>query len=116
MSAESFLPLRSVELDILLSISERARHGYAILKDAEDRGGGSAGFEIPTLYRALRRMRDEGLVRSLGSRAGEGEDARRRYWQATELGQETLALEIDRLEGIVAEGRERVARIRGASA
>jgi DNA-binding PadR family transcriptional regulator len=107
MKPESFLPLRSVELDILLGIADSPRHGYAILKDAEERTGGSPGFEIPTLYRALRRMRGQGLVRAL-KQHGEGEDARRQYWQATELGQRVLALEVERLETLVAAGRARV--------
>lgn len=116
MNAESFIPLRSVELDILLSVAERPRHGYGILKDAEKRMGRHPGFQIPTLYRALRRMRDTGLVRSLATRAGENDDARRQYWQATALGMDVLRAEIARLEGIVAEGNARVSRIAGASA
>lgn len=116
MKPESFLPLRSVELDILLSIIDKPRHGYAILKDAETRTDGSPGFEIPTLYRALRRMRGQGLVRAMARQGGEDEDARRQYWQATELGRRVLALEVERLEAIVAEGRARVdaARAEGA--
>ena len=116
MTGESFIPLRSVELDILLSVVEKPKHGYAILKDAERRMGRHPGFEIPTLYRALRRMRDIGLVRSLASRAGEEKDSRRQYWQATILGREALAAEIARLERIVAEGSASVARIAGGPA
>lgn len=116
MQADSFIPLRSVELDILLSVADRPRHGYGILKDAEKRLGRRPGFRIPTLYRALRRMRDMGLVRSLASRAGEHEDERRQYWQATSLGMEVLRAELVRLEGIVAEGNARVSQIAGESA
>jgi len=115
MTGDSFIPLRSVELDILLSTAEKPQHGYAILKDAQKRMGRHPGFEIPTLYRALRRMRDIGLVRSLASR-GDEKDARRQYWQATALGCEALAAEIDRLERVVAEGSASVARIAGGSA
>lgn len=116
MNAGSFIPLRSVELDILLSVAEKPRHGYGILKDAERRMGRQPGFQIPTLYRALRRMREEGLVRSLASRAGDDEDARRQYWQATTLGVDVLRLELARLEGIVAEGKARVSKAVGGSA
>jgi len=116
MTGESFIPLRNVELDVLLSISEKPKHGYAILKDAEQRMGRHPGFEIPTLYRALRRMRDIGLIRSLASRAGEEKDARRQYWQATALGREALAAEITRLERVVAEGSASIARVAGDSA
>ncbi len=116
MKGESFIPLRSVELDILLSVVEKPRHGYAILKDAEKRMGRHPGFEIPTLYRALRRMRDIGLVRSLASRDTEEKDSRRQYWQATDLGRGALVAEIARLERVVAEGSASVDRIAGRSA
>ena len=110
----SFIPLRSVELDILLSVAEKPRHGYAIRKDAARRAGGHPGFEIPTLYRALRRMRDMGLIRSLAA-GDDDEDARRQYWQATTLGREALAAEIGRLERVVVEGSASVARIAAGS-
>ena len=110
MDATLFLPLRSVELDILIGVAGRPTHGYGILKEAQERRGGHPGFEIPTLYRALRRLRDSGLVRSLGRPAGPAGHERRQYWQATDLGQEVLALEIERLEAVVAVGKERVAR------
>jgi DNA-binding PadR family transcriptional regulator len=116
MTGESFIPLRSVELDVLLSVAETPKHGYAILKDAKERMGRHPGFEIPTLYRALRRMRDLGLIRSLESRDAEETDARRQFWQATSLGREALAAEIDRLERVVAEGSASVRRIAGESA
>ena len=104
--AERFLPLRSVELDILLSTVDRARHGYAILQDAEARAGGQPGFEIPTLYRALRRMRDKELIQATKSCDGDV-DARRDYWQATHLGRAVLVAELARLETLLSVGRRR---------
>ena len=109
MSIESprdYLPLRSVELDVLLAVVDRPRHGYAILQESEARAGGHPGFEIPTLYRALRRMRDAGLVCSAEAPASSA-DERREYWQATALGRKVLEAELERLEVIVATGRER---------
>src|SRR5688572_29880736 len=91
---EDFLPLRGVELDILLGVVDRARHGYAILQEAEARTGGNPGFEIPTLYRALRRMKEAGLIRTAAAPAGEEEDPRREYWLATPLGRRALEMEL----------------------
>ena len=116
MNGESFIPLRSVELDILLSVAEAPKHGYAILQEAKQRAGGHPGFEIPTLYRALRRMRDLGLIRSLESRDAEATHARRQYWQGTPLGREVLAAEIFRLERVVEEGNASMRRIAAESA
>lgn len=101
----SFLPLRSVELDVLLSVADRSRHGYGILQDADDRSGGRPGFEIPTLYRALRRMREAGLIESAEAPENEDEDPRREHWRATALGRDVLREEIRRLEVMVAAGR-----------
>jgi len=116
MTGESFIPLRNVELDIRLSVAAAPQHGYAILKDAERRMGRNPGFEIPTLYRALRRMRDVGLIRSVSSGDAEETDQRRQYWQATALGRDALAAEIARLERVVAEGSASVARTAGGTA
>ena len=116
MEPESFLPLRSVELDILIGVADGPTHGYAILKEAEERRGGHPGFEIPTLYRALRRLREEGLVRSLRGVDEEPDARRRQYWQATSLGRDVLAAEIARLEAVVEAGKSRVAGAGGASA
>src|SRR6185436_16222040 len=98
--------LSRVELHILLSVVDRPRHGYAILQEAEERTGGKPGFEIPTFYRAIRRLRIAGLIR-----AADGEpdaDERREYWEATPLGRRTLEAELARLEAAVAVGRSRL--------
>jgi DNA-binding PadR family transcriptional regulator len=102
---ESHIPLRSVEVDVLIAVADEPTHGYAILKQAEGRHGGHPGFEVPTLYRALRRMREAGLVRSLRDHGDESDDRRRQYWQATPLGRRVLEAEITRLEAVVEAGR-----------
>ena len=97
--------LRSVELHILLSVVDRPRHGYAILQEAEERTGGKPGFEIPTFYRAIRRLRVAGLIRSAD---GEPDaDERREYWEATRLGRQALEAELKRLEVVLAVGKAR---------
>ncbi|HSR41634.1 MAG TPA: helix-turn-helix transcriptional regulator [Longimicrobiales bacterium] len=99
--------LRSVELHILLGVVDRPRHGYAILQEAEERTGGHPGFEIPTLYRALRRLREEGLIEP-AEPSEPDPDERRDYWRATELGREALRAELSRMEVFVTVGRERM--------
>ena len=99
--------LRAVELHVLLSVVDRPRHGYAILQEAEERTGGQPGFEIPTLYRALRRLRDAGLIRAIDSPVTEAEE-RREYWEATALGRKALRAELARLESLLAIGRARI--------
>jgi DNA-binding PadR family transcriptional regulator len=104
--ADEHPPLRSVELHILLSVVDRPRHGYAILQEAEERTGGRPGFEIPTLYRALLRLREVGLIRAAAAPAPDPSE-RREYWEATKLGRRTLEAELTRMEIAVAIGRAR---------
>jgi PadR family transcriptional regulator len=104
--------LRSVEFHILLSVVDRPRHGYAILQEAEERTGGSPGFEIPTLYRALQRLREADLIRTVSPPEPDA-DERREYFEATAQGRRALEAELTRMEAAVAVGR---ARMKPASA
>ena len=99
-------PLSRVELHILLSVVDRPRHGYAILQEADERTHGKPGFEIPTLYRALRRLREVGLIR-IAPAPEPDPDERREYWGATALGRRALDAELARMEIAVAIGRAR---------
>ena len=76
---EDFLPLRPVEFDILLALGDGERHGYAIMQEALRRSEGQLQLEPGTLYRALRRMREAGLVTET---AGRGRGSRRVSSQA----------------------------------
>jgi DNA-binding PadR family transcriptional regulator len=107
--ADSVLPLRAVELQILLSVVDRARHGYAILQEADERTSGKPGFEIPTFYRAIHRLREAGLIRQVPG--DPGADDRREYWEATRLGRQVLEAELNRLEVALAVGRKRMGSV-----
>ena len=108
-SKERHSRLGWVELHILLSVVDRPRHGYAILQEAEDRTGGRPGFEIPTLYRALLRLRETGLIRAAAPPEPDP-DERREYWEATKLGRRALEAELARMETVVAVGRARMGK------
>lgn len=105
---DQFLPLRPVEFHILLSLATSKRHGYGIIQDAEKRGEMMA-LDVGTLYRALRRMREQGLIgESHRLRARDVGDERRNYYQITPLGQRVARAEARRLEALT-----RAARIGG---
>jgi len=105
---EDFLPLRPVEFDILLALGDGERHGYAIMQEALRRSEGQLQLEPGTLYRALRRMREAGLVTETAGRGQEGSDERRRYYRLTALGRRVAAAEAQRMAALV-----RTARTRG---
>lgn len=105
---ERFLPLRPVEFDVLLSLAAGERHGYGIIQDAEARGEGTLP-DVGTLYRALRRMQDQGLIRSAERReAPDAGEERRNYYAITPLGLRVGRAEAERMLALT-----RAARIGG---
>lgn len=100
---ERHLPLRPVEFHVLLSLNEGDRHGYGIIQDAEARTGAAVIPDVGTLYRALRRMVDEGLIAP--AHRGDTEDGRRSYYRITPLGRSVAAAEARRLEALLRTAR-----------
>ena len=100
------LPLTPVEFHILLSLSDDARHGYAILQEVERRTDGQIKLRTGTLYTVIKRMLDgEWLEERDGPTAAE--DARRRYYALTSLGREVLRAEAKRLQALVAMAQDK---------
>ncbi|MCI0437431.1 MAG: PadR family transcriptional regulator [Gemmatimonadetes bacterium] len=101
------LPLTAIAFDVLLSLAGGARHGYAMLREMEERTG-VARVNAGTLYRAIGRLVDSGLVTEREDRpAAKSDDARRRYYALTALGRRVAAAEAARLEARVATARAR---------
>jgi DNA-binding PadR family transcriptional regulator len=97
---DRFLPLRPVEFEVLLSLAIGERHGYGIIQDAEARGLGPAP-DVGTLYRALRRMQDQGLIDASDRRAApDAGDERRNYYRVTSLGVRVARAEAARLAAL----------------
>ena len=96
---EDFLPLRPVEFHVLLSLAAGERHGYGIIQDAESRGEARVP-DVGTLYRALARMVESGLIGASSGPAGEGGDERRHYYRITSLGLEVARAEARRLASL----------------
>jgi DNA-binding PadR family transcriptional regulator len=101
----SYLPLTEVAFEILLSLADGERHGYEILKDIERRTDGLLRLHPGTLYRALARMIDDGLVEQIP--ADGGVDQRRRPMRMTRLGGDVAKAEAARLAAQVGHARAR---------
>jgi DNA-binding PadR family transcriptional regulator len=102
---ETLLPLRPVEFMILLSLAEGERHGYGIMQDAKERGGATIP-DVGTLYRALARMVDQGLIEAGEPRsAPEAGEERRNYYRITSVGLKVAKAEARRLEGLTRAAR-----------
>ncbi|MGD2122299.1 MAG: PadR family transcriptional regulator [Gemmatimonadota bacterium] len=104
----SFTPLRPVEFEILLVLTGGESHGYGMIKEVEERSGGTNRIATGTLYRALRRLSSTGLVAPTGRRSnGDSDEERRRYYAITPLGRRVAAAEARRMADQVATARAR---------
>jgi len=111
--AQALLPLTPAALHILLALADGERHGYAIMRAVEERSGGEVRLAPGTLYGAIKRMLDQGVVEELEGHRSE-EDERRRYYRLTRYGREVVREEVARLERLVetARGTRLIARPR----
>ncbi len=79
--------------DILRALADgEERHGYAILEAVEEHTNGKVILAPGTLYRAIGRLLDDGLIVQTDRRPDPArEDARRRYYRITPRGRALLA-------------------------
>ena len=103
---EELLPLTAVAFEIALALMDGERHGYAIMQAVEAQTAGAMSLHPGTLYRALARLADAGVLEELDERpAGEADDERRRYFRLTAWGRQVAAAEAKRLEAQVRAAR-----------
>lgn len=92
-------PLTVPVYQILLTLSDRDLHGYAIIQDVRERTGGEVDLTASTLYAAVARMvKAELIVEVDGPSDVQADDPRRRYYRIEPSGLELLRLEAMRLE------------------
>jgi len=102
-----YLPLSEPVLLILLSLVERPRHGYSILKNVEEMSDGRVALSTGTLYGALRRLLDDEWI----ERFKEEENSRgRQAYKLSSRGKKMLQTEVGRLKHLT-----RVANLRMAA-
>ena len=104
LPVERFLPVRPVEFDILLTLAVGDRHGYGIIQDTEARGLGPAP-DVGTLYRALRRLLEHGMIEPGTSPSRHADDDRRNYYRITALGLRVAKAEAKRLAALTRAAR-----------
>lgn len=97
-SAADFLPLTPLWFNILLAAADGPTHGYAVIKEIEERSGGAVTPGTGTMYVALQRLTQEGLLVETKEGRREYDDKRaRRHYALSELGREVCSLEARRL-------------------
>jgi DNA-binding PadR family transcriptional regulator len=106
MSADPPFPLPPLWFEILVSLAGADLHGYAILQDVEQRTDGAIAMLPGTLYRALERLLEHGLIREVDAPEAD-DDARRRYYRLTPAGRRAAREEALRLTATLGEARRR---------
>ena len=91
------LPLTPALFHVLLSLADGQKHGYAILKEVDERTGGSVRLSTGTLYGVIKRLLQDGWIREsvLGS------TDRRRAYRLTAFGRRVALAEAERLRDLV---------------
>jgi DNA-binding PadR family transcriptional regulator len=100
--AADLLPLKPLELLILTMLSAGERHGYGIHQDIVEHTGGRIAPEAGNLYRHIRRLESEGLLKETEPRpAPDTGDERRIYYALCPFGKRVLAAEMRRLRALM---------------
>jgi DNA-binding PadR family transcriptional regulator len=109
------LPLSVPVFQMLLSLADCDLHGYAIIQDIRERTEGEVELTASTLYAAIKRLLDAGLIDELDTRpTAAQDDPRRRYYRITSMGLDVARLETARLERTLKMARQKKLRPRKA--
>jgi DNA-binding PadR family transcriptional regulator len=96
------LPLPHVHFEILICLAEGERHGYAIKREIAQRTGGRIQLGAGSLYGAIKKLIEAGLIAESGVRPeAHLDDERRRYYGMTRDGEAVLKAEAARLRSSV---------------
>jgi DNA-binding PadR family transcriptional regulator len=92
------LPLTPALFHVMLSLADGEKHGYAILKEVQQRTGGEVQLSTGTLYGIIKRLLADGMIRDSVA----GSDDRRRAYRLTAFGRKVALAEAERLRALVA--------------
>jgi DNA-binding PadR family transcriptional regulator len=98
----ALLPLKPVELELLLALVDEERHGYGLVQRMAEQTDGLIRLEPGNLYRVIRRLLSAGLVQESSRRETEPGAERRRYYRLTPHGARVIDAELARMRGVLA--------------
>jgi DNA-binding PadR family transcriptional regulator len=99
-------PLTTPVFQILLSLADGELHGYAIIQDILARTDGEVRLTASTLYAAIKRLLDAGVLQEVDAPADSG-GAPRRCYRITKTGRELARREAERLARAVTMARDK---------
>jgi DNA-binding PadR family transcriptional regulator len=99
-------PLSLPVLHILVTLADGPHHGYAIKQAVEERTEGAIRLGPGTLYEAIQRLEEGGLIAEASADDPvNGQEAQRRYYKLTDRGWRTLRAELSLLSSLVDRAR-----------
>ncbi|OQY43744.1 MAG: hypothetical protein B6242_14130 [Anaerolineaceae bacterium 4572_78] len=101
MAIQNNLPLTESTFFILLSLSAKDKHGYAIMKDVEALSDKRVTLSTGTLYGALKRLLQRGWVERVEDIEAPDNDRPRKAYSMTDLGRRILNAEAARMQKLV---------------
>lgn len=102
------IPLREPTFFILLSLAQGSKHGYAILKDVEDVSERQVTLSTGTLYEALARLLDQGLIERVGATGQNHPGRPRKRYRLTAHGLRVMQAETARLQALLFAAQQRL--------
>jgi DNA-binding PadR family transcriptional regulator len=106
--ADNSLELTPQRFQVLLSLADQPRHGYAVMSDVLQRTGGRMKLWPGVLYGSLKRLTEAGLVEETDAPGDAPRDRmERRYYRITADGRRALQAEAARLSAYVEAVRTR---------
>ena len=109
-SSPEGIQIREPTFYILLSLVPGKKHGYAILKDVEKLSAERIRLSTGTLYGALGRLLEQGLIERVSDDLGENSHPGlpRKDYILTGEGRRVLEAEINRLQSLISAARLRL--------
>jgi DNA-binding PadR family transcriptional regulator len=110
------LPLREPTFFILLSLASQEKHGYAILQDIKEISEGKVKLSTGTLYEALARLLDQGLIERVSDNTEITKTQKdqshpgkpRKAYRLTKNGRWVLEAETKRMQSLIAAAQQRL--------
>ena len=112
MNQPTEIPLTESTYYILLSLSPKPKHGYAIMKDVQLLSEERIVLSTGTLYGALKRLLDQGWIVRLEDADPKGNVRDRKVYKLSQYGRRVLKDEIARLNKLLNAANQRVVRER----
>ena len=98
-------PLSEPVLLILTSLADEPRHGYALIKDIENLSEGRVRLSTGTLYGAIRRLVEDGLIEPFDQ---EDTSREKQAYRLTGDGRKRLRAELDRMRELTQKATARL--------